>query len=237
MPLPRPQVIVFDVIETIFSLSALEKRLIAAGLGPDALPLWFARLLREAFALEISGRFEIFHDVAKSALEVSMVEANVKTSPAMVDEVLSGFAELEAYSDVAPALRKLRKGGFRLTTLTNGGVKTTKALLAKAGLDGEFESVLSSEGAGHWKPAKQAYLYAANACGVEPERMMLVAAHSWDVQGAQAARLMTGWIPRRERTLSALAGKPDVQGETMIDVADALVALPSWGGRASQFNG
>ncbi len=47
----RPQVVAFDVIETFFSLDAVNARFEDAGLSSSALELWLATGLRDAFAL------------------------------------------------------------------------------------------------------------------------------------------------------------------------------------------
>jgi 2-haloacid dehalogenase len=46
---------VVDVIETLFDIQPLEKKLKAAALPAGSLKVWFARVLRDAFALEIAG--------------------------------------------------------------------------------------------------------------------------------------------------------------------------------------
>jgi 2-haloacid dehalogenase len=53
----RPQVIAFDVLETLFGLEPLRNRLRAAGLPPDCLELWFAQTLRSGFALAATDTF------------------------------------------------------------------------------------------------------------------------------------------------------------------------------------
>jgi hypothetical protein len=70
----RPQVVAFDVIETLFSLEPMRARFQGLGLRADALELWFARLLRNAFALDASGTFKTFGEVARATLDVMLSE-------------------------------------------------------------------------------------------------------------------------------------------------------------------
>lgn len=65
----RPHVVAFDVIETTFSLESMRPRLQAAGLPGHLLETWFAQLLRDAFALDASGVYKPFRDVAAARLE------------------------------------------------------------------------------------------------------------------------------------------------------------------------
>lgn len=222
----RPLVVAFDVIETLFSLSALERRFQDAGLSPDKVPLWFARLLRDGFALEIAGRFESFQTVAESSLRVLLDQQGLADAGAKIPDILSGFSELQPHPDLAPAVRKLRGAGIRLVALTNGSAKTTAELLKRAGVDGDFERVHSIDDVRHWKPAREVYSHAAEATRAAPGRLALVAAHAWDLQGAKSAGLTTAWVPRREKLLTPVMERPDVQGRGLEEVAAALLALP-----------
>lgn len=47
--------VVFDVNETLFSLRRMGPAFAVAGLDPGLVPLWFARLLRDGFALTAMG--------------------------------------------------------------------------------------------------------------------------------------------------------------------------------------
>jgi 2-haloacid dehalogenase len=57
--------------------------------------------------------------------------------------------------------------------------------------------------------------------------MALVAAHGWDVLGAQRAGLTGAWFPRGERSYPAVYDAPQVSAGTLQEVVEALVALPA----------
>jgi len=228
----RPAVVAFDVIETLFSLEPLRARWGALGLPAAALELWFARLLRDAFALEASGTFQPFGVVARATLEAMLAEHGRAVAAPALDAALAGFGELPAHAEVAPAWRLLRGAGVRLVALTNGHADTTRRLLGRAGLDGWIERVISIDEVRRWKPAREVYLHAARVVGVAPGALALVAAHAWDIQGAGRAGLVTGWVSRLERRFSAAMTPPDVVGATLVEVSQGLLALPP-GGRAA----
>jgi 2-haloacid dehalogenase len=50
----RPEVIAFDVIETLFSLAPIADLFTSVGLQRESLPGFFSKMLKDAFALEIS---------------------------------------------------------------------------------------------------------------------------------------------------------------------------------------
>jgi len=52
--------------------------------------------------------------------------------------------------------------------------------------------------------ATQAYLEASYHLGVPPERVAMVAAHKWDLDGAAQARLKTIYVPRPRKIRARL---------------------------------
>ena len=143
--MPRPSAVVFDVIETLFPLEPLRAPLSALGLAPGDLDLWFTRILRDAFALDASGTFLPFRDVARGALEVLLAQRGIAADDAAVDRVLDGFKTLDAAPDVAPAFRRLADAGVVIATLSNGGVASTRALLDRAGLQPLVAATVKAE--------------------------------------------------------------------------------------------
>lgn len=58
------RVILFDVIETLFSLAPLKDRFVRNGATGESAGLFFAQLLRDAFALSAAGVFKPFPEIA-----------------------------------------------------------------------------------------------------------------------------------------------------------------------------
>jgi 2-haloacid dehalogenase len=220
----RPLVIAFDVIETLFPLEPIRRRLADAGQPGHVLDVWFARLLRDGFALAAAGGYRPFGEIAAGTLRTA-------TGGALDDEqtrtVLAGFAELDPHPDVVPAVRLARESGVRIVTLTNGTARNTSALLRRAGIADDVERVLSVDDVRRWKPAAQVYQHAVNSTAVAADRVALVAAHAWDTHGAHRAGLTTGWVARLESDFPDVFDPPDVQGPDLVDVVGRLLALPT----------
>jgi 2-haloacid dehalogenase len=223
----RPQAVALDIIETVFALEPLGARFESAGMPETALRIFFGQLLRDAFALEASGVFRPFKEIAAASLAVVMASHGVAAEQAKIQGVLAGFAELPAHPDVAPALERLKSAGIRIVALTNGGAENTQKLLERSRLSSFVERVISIDEVRRWKPNREVYLHAARAIGVEPARLALVAAHAWDVHGAKQAGLLGAWVKRQDKIYHAAMQPPDVQGSSMTAVADALIGLPA----------
>jgi 2-haloacid dehalogenase len=225
-PASRPVAVAFDVVETLFSLEPLGIRLAAVGLPESALGEWFARFLRDAFALEAAGIYRPFRDVAAGTLEVMLTEHRRPATVEVIDSVLQGFLELPPHPDVRPAFEQLREAGVRVATLTNGSAQVTARLLQRAGLDPFVERTISIDEVRHWKPSAQVYRHAAAVLGVQPAQLALVAAHAWDVLGAGRAGLVTGWVTRGEGAFHPAMRPPTVVGRTLPEVVGRLLSLP-----------
>lgn len=108
-------------------------------------------------------------------------------------ELVRGWYRLPAWDDVAAGLERLR-GRYVVVALSNGGFALLTHLVKDAGL--RFDAILSSELARSYKPDPAVYRTAAGLLGVEPERMLMVACHAWDIAGACAAGLPTAFLER-----------------------------------------
>ncbi|EKV30703.1 haloacid dehalogenase, type II [Caenispirillum salinarum AK4] len=220
----RPKVVAFDVIETTFSLHPLRDRLEEIGVRSDALPTWFARSLRDAFALAATDCFEPFRSVLEANLIAVARDHGTDPDEAQRDRVLSTFAKLPPHDDARPALEALREAGVMAVALSNGSLSATEALFEGAGLRDMVAHVLSVEDVGLAKPRREVYHKAASACGITPEECALVAAHPWDIHGAAAAGLSTGYVARHE-PFPAIFRQPSVTGASLTEVVDGLLAL------------
>ncbi len=193
----RPSVVVFDVNETLSDLSPMSDRFADLGVPGSLAKQWFAALLRDGFALTAAGASEKFSVVGEGVLRTLLAPEELdRDLDEAVQHVMSGFTALSVHPDVPDGVRALRDLGLRLVTLTNGSTAVSDQMLGRAGLREAFETLLSVEDAGAWKPGPASYAYAARTCGVEAAEMLLVAVHPWDIDGASRAGLSTAWVSR-----------------------------------------
>jgi 2-haloacid dehalogenase len=214
--------VAFDVNETLLDLAPVRAALVEAGEPGDLLRTVFARTLLTGFAAAAVGDWCRFRDAFDAALaQESDLDSAARST------VADAFAELSPHPDVEPALRTLAEAGIRVVTLTHGSPGVAEAALARGGVEPLVERCLSSETIRAWKPSREAYLWAAGTCDVAPGRMALVAAHGWDVLGAQRAGLTGAWFPRGERSYPAVYDAPHVSAGDLAEAVEALVALPA----------
>ncbi len=222
-------VIVFDVNETLSDMAPLADRFTEMGAPGALMQTWFAGLLRDGFALTAVGQNPAFAEVGRGVLRslLSSVDDLDRDVDDAVENVMSGFGGLALHPDVVDGLRLLADHGIRLVTLTNGSTAVAANLFATAGVADDFERLLSVEDAGAWKPAREAYAYAAEQCGTSLEAMLLVAVHPWDIDGAKRAGMQAAWLDRRATPYPGHFTEPDMIARTLDELATAVIGAPN----------
>lgn len=214
--------VLLDLFGTTFQLDPLGEHLEAAGVPASSLKLWFARILRDAWALEIAGQYRPFREVAGGALEVLVVEQGGTPERKKMGQVLDAFATLPPYPDVKPALEKLRARGVVVASLGNGSKEVADRLFANAGLSALVERRFSIDEVRHWKPHAAAYAHAVGKLAVPASEVTLLAAHAWDVQGAKRAGLRGAWVGRLEKKFEPAMGEPDLAADSIAELVEKL---------------
>lgn len=221
----RPRLLLFDVNETLSDMTHLGDRFVEVGVPPHLAAPWFAGLLRDGFAMTVTGQNPSFAEVAQASLHTVLHDkANVE---AATRHVMAGFLELPLHEDVPDGIRALAGLDLRLATLSNGSADVAEGLFERGRIRDRFERVLSVEDAPAWKPASSAYAYALRECGVAAEDAMLVAVHPWDVHGAKAAGLRAAFIDRTGAPYPEPMYAADVVATSLTDLASRLEQLPA----------
>ena len=108
-------------------------------------------------------------------------------------EAVRAWHALPPWPDTVPGLSALRSR-YTLAALSNGGFALLTNLVKAAALP--MDCILSAELARAYKPDPRAYRTAAALLDLPPEQVLMVAAHSWDLDGARAAGLRTAFVVR-----------------------------------------
>ncbi|WP_189035435.1 haloacid dehalogenase type II [Streptomyces daqingensis] len=221
----RPvRAVVLDVNETLSDFAPLRRRFEDAGAPGELMPLWFAGVLRDGFALTAAGGYAHFADLARDGLRDLL--ARTGDPPGDVDgaaeHILGGLARLEVHPDVPEGVHVLKEAGHRLVTMTNGDARLTEGLLERAGIRGQFDAVLGVSGPRRWKPAAEAYHYAVRSVDVRPGEALMAAVHPWDVDGAQRAGLRGAWLRRGSIRYPESMSQPARVAEDLADLARSL---------------
>lgn len=219
----RPRVIFFDVNETLLDLAPLRQSVgEALGGRPELVPLWFTTMLQYSLVTTVADRYSDFGEIAVACLRMIASNHQVDLGEAAAKDAVAPIRSLPPHPDAIPALERLREQKYRLLTLTNSSDAALAEQLSNAGLGECFESALSVEGVGLYKPHAHVYRWAARRAGVDVSECLLVAAHGWDVAGATWAGMRSAFVARPGQQQFPLGPAPELAVATLDELADRL---------------
>ena len=219
-------VIVFDMNETLLDLSALDPtfaRIFGTTDGAELRKKWFGTVLELFLTATITTAYRSFDNLTDDAIQMLAAQQGRVASAGDRATLRAALGKMPAYADVLPGLMRLKQDGFRLALLSNSTQVAAERLLNNAGIRDQFEHVLSADAVQRFKPAREAYEYAARALGVGTADILLVAAHGWDVAGAMAAGCRAAFVARPGKVLSPGAAKPQFESGGLIALAEAII--------------
>ncbi len=221
----NPVVIVFDVNETLLDMAGLEPLFLRLFGEARAMHEWFAQLLLYSQSLTLAGLYAPFAQLGVGTLRMMGQTRGVAVEEFDINELRTRMRDMLPHPDVVPALQRLRDAGFRLVTLSNSAPDPQGGPLQRTGLDSYFERMFSVDSVRRFKPAPETYAHVADALGVPPGEMCLVAAHPWDTLGAQAAGCMAALVTRPGNAVLPVQGvpQPDIVAADLSGVADMLL--------------
>ncbi len=109
------------------------------------------------------------------------------------DDFAFAWRRLDPWLDTVAGLLALKRQ-FIVAPNSNGNIALMTALANYAGLP--WDVILGAEIARAYKPEPEVYLRSADAVGLDPGEVMMVAAHNSDLIAAAACGLMTAFVPR-----------------------------------------
>jgi len=103
------------------------------------------------------------------------------------------WEKLPPWPDACPGLMAL-KTRYIVAPCSNGSIALMTRLAKYGGLP--WDAILGADIAQAYKPDPKVYLAAAAALALDPEEVMMVAAHNSDLAAARAQGLKTAFLPR-----------------------------------------
>lgn len=218
----RPELLIFDVNETLLDMSGLEEEVNKLLGHSSGFRIWFPSLLHHSLVETLTNSYHDFSELARATLAMTAEKMGVDAKPEQIKNTLSQISRLPAHEDAAAGLARLQRHGYQMAALTNGTPQVARAQLQHADLTPYFEDIYSVEAVKKYKPHAAPYLFVLEEKGIDAENAMMVAAHGWDIAGAQRAGLQTAFIQRPGQSLFPLALPPTGTYRDISDLADRL---------------
>jgi 2-haloacid dehalogenase len=129
--------------------------------------------------------------------------------------------QLEPWPDSVRALDRIA-ARFPVVGLSNASAAALTRISAHSGL--RWHQVLSAEEARTYKPHPDIYRLAIANAGCSPDRLLMVAAHAWDLRGAQAVGMRTAYVERPVGDPPTAADSFDLYSQSLDELAASLGA-------------
>ncbi|WP_409240231.1 haloacid dehalogenase type II [Streptomyces sp. PA5.6] len=218
--------VVFDVLGTLVD----EPAGIHAGIGAFSpslddfeverlLSLWQTHVEREQQRIVGGARPYAASDILD--LEAARLVADaVKVDDAHAVAALARTGRrLPPWPDTVAGLARLAER-FPVLALSNASRSVLLDLNAYAGL--RWHQALSAEDARTYKPDPAVYRLAVTVSGRPPERLLMVAAHAWDLRAAQSLGLRTAYVARPVGDPPAPSDAFDLYADDLPDLIEKL---------------
>jgi 2-haloalkanoic acid dehalogenase type II len=165
------------------------------------------------------------HSVYRDALDRVLDESGLKFSEAERDELTLAWRRLKPWPDAVAGLTRL-KAAYTLATLSNADVAAVIDISKRAQLP--WDAVFAAEMAAVFKPDPVIYRMAATYLGLEPDEIMMVASHKYDIRAAGSLGFRTAFVARPlefgvdGEVDVAYSNEFDINASDFIDLAEQL---------------
>jgi 2-haloacid dehalogenase len=201
--MPDPEALIFDVFGTVVDWrSTIIREGGELGRRKNLAVDWaaFADAWRSRYApsMDRVRRGEIpwtkLDDLHRASLEGLLAEFGVEgLSEEEKDHLNRIWHRLAPWPDAVAGLTRLKES-YLIAPLSNGNVALLVNMAKRAGLP--WDLILSAELVRHYKPDPETYLMAPDLLDLQPEQVMMVAAHPDDLRAARKNGLRTAYVPR-----------------------------------------
>ena len=229
--LARVNCLTFDIFGTVMDLSGS-----LAGPAGEFLAAHGSEMTGETFYAEWRDRQRIeqyqdnllmlghsgYLETCRRAFVYCLKKHNVSYTAEAVREFMKVYKGLQPYGDAIEGLRSFA-GRYKLVALSNGEQWYLEELLGN-NVPVRFDAIISVDQVGAFKPSPGIYRKAVQRLGCEPGEIMMVAAHAFDILGAQACGFKAAYVNRYNLPTEDSEYQPDIVVDDFIELAARLSA-------------
>ena len=229
--LDRVNCLTFDIFGTVMDLAGS-----LAGPAGEFLAAHGSEMTGEAFYAEWRERQRIeqyqdnllmlghsgYLETCRRAFVYCLKKHNVSYTAEAVREFMKVYKDLQPYGDAIEGLRSLA-GRYKLVALSNGEQWYLEELLGNT-VPVRFDAIISVDQVGAFKPSPGVYRKAVQRLRCEPGEIMMVAAHAFDILGAQACGFKAAYVNRYKLPTEDSEYQPDIIVDDFIELAARLSA-------------
>ena len=218
------KVCVFDAYGTLFDVhAAVGHHRSRLGDKADAVSaMWRTKQLEYTWLRSLMDRYVPFWQVTGEALDYAF-DAHEVSDPALRDDLLNAYLQLDCYPEVPEVLTRLTDAGMRTALLSNGSPEMLDAAVRNSNLEELLDAVFSVDDLGIFKPHPSVYQLAVDGLAVEPRQVSFQSSNAWDAAAAATFGFRVAWVNRFGQAEERLPDRPDVQLRTLSELPDVVL--------------
>jgi 2-haloacid dehalogenase len=213
--LNRPKAVLFDLLTALIDSWSLWNTV--AGNEADG-RRWRAAYLKRTYG---EGRYRPYELLVREAAE------SVGLPAALGDCLALRYGELAPWPEVVEVLGRLH-GAVKLGIVTNCSEELGQVAAARTGI--AFDSIVTAERAGFYKPHIETYRLGLAELEVAPAECLFVAGSAYDLFGTAAVGLPVFWHDRIGMAMPEGAPPPLWRERSLHRLTEIALAKASWGG-------
>ena len=212
----------FDAYGTVFDVHSVvdlaEKMF--PGKGKELSQLWRSKQIEYMYLRTIMGRY-IPHDRnTEAGLTYAMKYLQLPGGAAERKILIDAYEKLSPFSDAKQTLPQLT--GIKKAILSVGTPSLLKNLVTNAGIESQFDALLSVDEVKVYKPHPRTYQLAIDKFGLQRQEIGFVTSNYFDVAGAKAFGFQVIWINRNSALPDELGLQPDTELSSISQIPDTL---------------
>ena len=162
-----------------------------------------------------------YQTVARRACVYVLQLNDISANDSEVDQLMRAWQQLSPFPDVMAGLERLTQR-FRLVALSNGEPDFLDHL-ANNRIQWNFDSIISVQVAGAFKPHPGVYRKAAAILELEVGECLMVSSNSFDVMGARMCGFRGAFVNRYGLPYEDSPFRPDITCADFSELADELL--------------
>ena len=218
------QVLLFDVYGTLLDMTDVKRKVNRLLDSKRGYILWTEFLLHYSLVDNATGHHSFKH-IARAAMQMAAQTTDTSFDPESFEEIMLMMKHLPLQEGVQEGLSILKDQNYRFAALTNYPLATVTERMEMTGLISYFEFILSAEEIGKYKPDQKAYEYALQKTATDPQNVLMITSHGWDICGAALLGMQAAYIERGGELLYPLSPKPQVSAKDITKLAGELANL------------
>jgi len=215
---------VFDAYGTLFDISSIARGAqdVLGEQWQTLSDLWRSKQMQYSWLRGLAGHHADYWQVTSDALDFAMKTLKID-DPILRQRLMSLHYCLSPYLEVPPVLQQLKAAGMKLAILSNGTPDMLDSAVENAGLAGLFDTVISVEEIGVYKPHPSVYGLAPARLGIAPDEICFLSANSWDAYSAKAFGFQVLWCNRFGQVPENLPATPDAEISDLSPLPEAVL--------------